>query len=242
MSCLYDYTLLQLKVLGLEVKDSWSSFVQDRWDATRRYNSCGAINIEYPEYLFKTSTLSSGYLEGDVARFECFQSHWMNGDNEYTCVKVIDPQDQNRYGFEWNKGWQPWCRERERDVVLQWLTAIISILTAIMFITLIFACCWCAKQRSVQQRRDQRKKKSPLTGEGNASQIEKLTAQEPSWAKQSSGMTTPTPESAMPVHQLAPYRPTLLHSLEESQPKLSDLSSPRHEPQLGPIVGLRTSV
>lgn len=41
--------------------------------------------IEYPEYLMKTPVLSSGYLEGDVARFDCFQTHWIKGDYEYKC-------------------------------------------------------------------------------------------------------------------------------------------------------------
>lgn len=33
----------------------------------------------------KTPSLSSGYMEGDVARFDCFQTHWIKGDNEYKC-------------------------------------------------------------------------------------------------------------------------------------------------------------
>ena len=53
-------------------------------------NSCGVINIEYPEYLMKTSSMSSAYLQGDVARFECFQSHWIKGVHEYKCGIVVD--------------------------------------------------------------------------------------------------------------------------------------------------------
>lgn len=90
MPCLYDYTLLNAEVLGNEVKDTWNSFFHDRGQAIRTYNSCGPINIEYPvgifnqnmqmfkyitqqEYLIKTPALASGYMQGDTARFECFQ-------------------------------------------------------------------------------------------------------------------------------------------------------------------------
>lgn len=83
--CLYDFTLLNAEILGNEVKDTWNGFFHDRGQAIRAYNSCGPINIEYPEYMVKTPALSSGYLQGDIARFECFQSHWIKGDSEYKC-------------------------------------------------------------------------------------------------------------------------------------------------------------
>jgi len=67
-------------------------------------NSCGPINIEYPEYLMKTPALSSSYLQGDTARFECFQTHWIKGDHEYKCSLVVDYNYPTNYRFEWNKG------------------------------------------------------------------------------------------------------------------------------------------
>ncbi|KIH48789.1 hypothetical protein ANCDUO_21138, partial [Ancylostoma duodenale] len=83
--CLYDYTTLNAKVqvLGVRVKEEWNVFTAERLDATRFYNSCGPINIEYPEYLIKTSSMYSAYMQGDVARFECVQSHWIKGVHEY---------------------------------------------------------------------------------------------------------------------------------------------------------------
>lgn len=85
-------------------------------------NSCGPINIEYPEYLTKIPAFASGYLQGDVVRFDCFQTHWIKGDYEYKCkfLKlfvynpfgfsggiVVDYNNPSQWRFEWNKGSQP---------------------------------------------------------------------------------------------------------------------------------------
>lgn len=96
--CQYDYTTLNSKTLGIQAKTEYNVFTSERVDSARNCsllwnrdmrlfsdNSCGPINIEYPEYLTKTSSLSSAYLQGDVARFECFQSHWIKGVHEYKC-------------------------------------------------------------------------------------------------------------------------------------------------------------
>ncbi|MCP9265416.1 Protein F54D1.6 [Dirofilaria immitis] len=130
VSCLNDYMLFNARVLD---------------------NSCGPIMIEYPEYLMKTPVLSSGYLEGDVARFDCFQTHWIKGDYEYKCGIVVDYNDPHSYRFEWNKGSQPWCRSREKDNLFKWLTAIFSTIGIIMIIVLIFLFCWTLKQKRRQQ-------------------------------------------------------------------------------------------
>uniref|UniRef100_A0A914R4L2 Sushi domain-containing protein n=1 Tax=Parascaris equorum TaxID=6256 RepID=A0A914R4L2_PAREQ len=110
--------------------------VSTSWNNRGGDNSCGPINIEYPEYLMKTPSLASGYLEGDVARFDCFQSHWIKGDNEY-----------KYYRFEWNKGSQPWCRSREKDNLFKWLAAIFGVLGILGLIACLFLCCWCLKQK-----------------------------------------------------------------------------------------------
>uniref|UniRef100_A0A0K0DNT9 AMOP domain-containing protein n=1 Tax=Angiostrongylus cantonensis TaxID=6313 RepID=A0A0K0DNT9_ANGCA len=144
--CLYDYTTLNSKVLGQKIKEEWNVFNAERQDAARFCkfipsvihvtedfnNSCGPINIEYPEYLTKTSSMYSAYMQGDVARFECVQSHWVKGVNEYKCGIVVDYNRPNEYRFEWNKGEQPWCRSREKENFLIWLSAILGTTAAIM--------------------------------------------------------------------------------------------------------------
>ncbi|VDM77346.1 unnamed protein product [Strongylus vulgaris] len=130
--CLYNYALLQSKVLAFEEQDTWNSFITERVDAVRQYNSCGAINIEYPEYMMKTPALASGYLQGDVARFDCYQSHWIKGDHEYKCGIVVDYNNPNSYRFEWNKGSQPWCRSRVKENYFKWITVIFSTVAIIL--------------------------------------------------------------------------------------------------------------
>uniref|UniRef100_F1KQP3 Protein mesh n=1 Tax=Ascaris suum TaxID=6253 RepID=F1KQP3_ASCSU len=165
--CLYDYTMLNARVLGLEALNTWNAFTLERLEATRQYNSCGPINIEYPEYLMKTPSLSSGYLQGDVARFDCFQTHWIKGDNEYKCGIVVDYNNPQEYRFEWNKGAQPWCRSREKDNLFKWLTAVFSTVGIVMAIVLIFLCCWCVKQKRRKDAEDRASSvytKTPLRG------------------------------------------------------------------------------
>uniref|UniRef100_A0AC35FR32 Sushi domain-containing protein n=1 Tax=Panagrolaimus sp. PS1159 TaxID=55785 RepID=A0AC35FR32_9BILA len=159
--CLYDYTMLNAKIIGHNSKDTWNTFVRERMEAVRQYNSCGPINIEYPEYLMKTPALAPAYMQGDAARFECFQTHWIKGDHEYKCQMVVDYNDYNRYRFEWNKGSQPWCRSREFENMLKWLTAICSVVAIIMIMVLIFLCCWCVKQKR-RQEQDQGSENSRL--------------------------------------------------------------------------------
>ncbi|CAD6197500.1 unnamed protein product [Caenorhabditis auriculariae] len=153
VSCLYDYFTLNAKILGMNVKNEWNIFGTERMDASRHYNSCGVINIEYPEYLMKTSSLSSAYLQGDVARFECFQSHWIKGVHEYRCGVIVDRNRPLEYRYEWNKGEQPWCRSREKENFLIWLSAILGTIAIIMGIVFIFLCCWCLKQKKISERR-----------------------------------------------------------------------------------------
>ncbi|KAJ1371204.1 hypothetical protein KIN20_033107 [Parelaphostrongylus tenuis] len=151
--CLYDYTTLNNKVLGQKIKEEWNVFNAERQDASRFYNSCGPINIEYPEYLTKTSSMFSAYMQGDVARFECVQSHWVKGVNEYKCGIVVDYNRPNEYRFEWNKGEQPWCRSREKENFFIWLSAILGTTAIIMAIIFIFLCCWCVKQQRREEKR-----------------------------------------------------------------------------------------
>uniref|UniRef100_A0A7E4W8W7 Protein mesh n=1 Tax=Panagrellus redivivus TaxID=6233 RepID=A0A7E4W8W7_PANRE len=145
--CLNDYTLFNSEVLGTQVQDAWNSYQNDRNQAMRQYNSCGMINIEYPEYMTKTPAFGSGYLQGDVVRFGCFQTHWIHGEYEYKCSLKVDRHNPYRVGWEWNKGFQPWCRAKEIENYLTWLTALASTLAIILAFILVFLTCWCVKRK-----------------------------------------------------------------------------------------------
>ncbi|CAD5218399.1 unnamed protein product [Bursaphelenchus okinawaensis] len=145
--CLHDYVMFNSKILGLELQNHWNAFELDRKDTMRQYNSCGPINIEYPEYLMKSPAFASGYLQGDVVKFECFQSHWTKGTEEFRCDLIADYNNPNQYRFEWNKGDQPWCRSREMENYLKWLTAFLSTVAIIIVIVMIFMYCWTISKR-----------------------------------------------------------------------------------------------
>uniref|UniRef100_A0A914RDX5 Sushi domain-containing protein n=1 Tax=Parascaris equorum TaxID=6256 RepID=A0A914RDX5_PAREQ len=58
----------------------------DDLDFTLSDNSCGAVALEYPEYMIKgPSSVSAAYLEGDIVSFSCSQDHISMGDTEYQC-------------------------------------------------------------------------------------------------------------------------------------------------------------
>ncbi|CAJ0572583.1 unnamed protein product, partial [Mesorhabditis spiculigera] len=180
-ACLYDYTLLNSKVIGQESKEAWNSHIALRLQAMRQYNSCGPINIEYPEYLMKIGSMHSAYLEGDVAQFECFQSHWTKGTHEYKCGMVAN-RDYYRdsrtreqeplnyqygtYRFEWNKGDQPWCRSREKENFFIWLAAILGSAGIIIVLILIYLMCWIKKQdhrKKFDEEKEQNSVRTPST-------------------------------------------------------------------------------
>lgn len=114
-------------------------------------NSCAAINIQYPEYLY-IEPARGGYLGGDNVLFQCYQNGWLKGDASYQC----------RDG-QWNKGWQPWCRCKESlqglfiqicfmstfisaralENTLRIVAIIFGILLAIAFLAALFLCCFC---------------------------------------------------------------------------------------------------
>uniref|UniRef100_A0AC35U4L8 Protein mesh n=1 Tax=Rhabditophanes sp. KR3021 TaxID=114890 RepID=A0AC35U4L8_9BILA len=152
-ACMYDFALLNSKVLGQQVQMAYSGFISDRYASIRRYNSCGPINIEYPEYMTKTPALASSYLEGDTARFDCFQTHWVYGQNEYTCQLVADYWEPTRYRYEWNKGSQPFCRSKELDNFLKWLSGILIFLAIIIALIVIFLVCWTVSKKKLHENR-----------------------------------------------------------------------------------------
>ncbi|KAI6177576.1 hypothetical protein M3Y97_00922700 [Aphelenchoides bicaudatus] len=232
--CLYDYTMMNAEILGNEAKNAWNSFTVDRTQAIRQYNSCGPIMIEYPEYLVKTPALSSSYLEGDTARFECFQTHWIRGDHEYKCSIVVDYNQPNQYRFEWNKGWQPWCRSREMDNFLKWLTAILSIITIITIIVLIFLVFWCLKVRRQQEREANKSSANGSQRYPRSYDIDSSLPHKPSFSE--GGTSALRPKEPNPY---SPYTPVQTPDTEVRSRRPGPAIHPEEDRSL---LGLNTSV
>ncbi|KHJ83531.1 hypothetical protein OESDEN_16770 [Oesophagostomum dentatum] len=112
VACLYDSVMLQARLLGEEARISYNYYLNQRLESAARYNSCGAMNIEYPEYLIKgPSSEEPAYLEGDKLSFSCFQTHVLKGDTEFQCRKIRN-EDGTTWRMQWTQGEQPWCRHR----------------------------------------------------------------------------------------------------------------------------------
>ncbi|GMR43424.1 hypothetical protein PMAYCL1PPCAC_13619, partial [Pristionchus mayeri] len=168
-SCLFDGLYLQEGQLGIKSMNTLNGFVDDRTSIMRHYNSCGAMNIEYPEYLIKgPNSAAPAYLEGDKLSFSCYQTHVIKGDSEYACQKIplttreardLGVSESNyEYRMQWTQGGQPWCRARVVENTLTWVIWVVAILGVIIFLLLIFLVFWTIKQK---QRADDQKRNSP---------------------------------------------------------------------------------
>uniref|UniRef100_F1KRK1 Protein mesh n=1 Tax=Ascaris suum TaxID=6253 RepID=F1KRK1_ASCSU len=146
--CEFDSLLLQARILGDKSKEEFHSFVVQRDLATTHYNSCGAVALEYPEYMIKgPSSVSAAYLEGDIVSFSCSQDHISMGDTEYQCSRVSYGHDQNSFIMRWNEGSQPWCRTRQKNDLLTWLFWIGVFFGILATLAVVFFACWSLKQR-----------------------------------------------------------------------------------------------
>ncbi|XGW18592.1 hypothetical protein V3C99_002866 [Haemonchus contortus] len=152
VACLYDSVMLQARLLGDEARMSYNYYLTQRIEGAARYNSCGAMNIEYPEYLIKgPSSGEPAYLEGDKLSFSCFQTHIIKGDTEFQCQKIRN-EDDNTWRMQWTQGGQPWCRHRAKDNILVWLQWMSITLGIILALVGIFAVCWIIKQSDRKKR------------------------------------------------------------------------------------------
>ncbi|VDM48518.1 unnamed protein product [Toxocara canis] len=162
--CEFDSLLLQARILGDKAKDEFQSFVVRRDLATTHYNSCGAVALEYPEFMIKgPSSISAAYLEGDVVSFSCSQDHISMGDTEYQCSRVESGHDPNAFIMRWNEGSQPWCRTRQKNDLLTWLFWTGVLFGILAALATVFIGCWSLKQRHRNKNEKRKNTFSPST-------------------------------------------------------------------------------
>ncbi|KRZ15989.1 Uncharacterized protein T11_12230 [Trichinella zimbabwensis] len=143
--CNYDSFELKQMIIGLQTKQEYVHQLE-------LHNSCGAVNVEYPDYLIINPATGKLYLEGDQVQFECYPTHWLKGTGEYTCKDG-----------RWNQGWQPWCRSKQLETTLKILTIIFGILLIIAVIGAIFFCCWLVKVGDRKRVRNVYRSGEPLS-------------------------------------------------------------------------------
>ena len=79
---------------------------------------------------------AANYLDGDRVQFSCKPKYYIHGDIERVC----------RNGT-WSKGAWAWCRDRDLEYALKWMTALLSIFGIVMIFVIIFCCLWSARKR-----------------------------------------------------------------------------------------------
>ncbi|VDN58015.1 unnamed protein product [Dracunculus medinensis] len=153
--CELDSILLQAKIIGEKTRDEYYSYLEHQQLASIRYNSCGAITLEYPDYMMKgPSSSMPGYLEGDTVIFSCFQDHITKGDTDYQCTRRYDKDNVNNYEMRWNEGSQPWCRSRQAEDIIVWTIWSLILIGKLALIILIFLFCWIIKQNHLSLERN----------------------------------------------------------------------------------------
>ncbi|KAK0393536.1 hypothetical protein QR680_000262 [Steinernema hermaphroditum] len=168
IACKFTALLLQALPLGILTNQQLYSFGEYRYEAMRKYNSCGAINFEYPEYMIKgPSSAAPAYLEGDIVSLSCFQTHILLGDSDYKCSRVPIGSGAD-YRMQWTHGSQPFCRDRVQDNVYTWLQWTAIVLAVLALLIILFAVCYSVGHAKRQNSKPPSERANPSSGDGSS--------------------------------------------------------------------------
>ena len=79
---------------------------------------------------------AANYLDGDTVTFSCKPKYFLHGDAVRTCINGT-----------WTPGWWVWCRDRNLEYVLKWMTALLSIFGIVLVFTIFFCILWHIRRR-----------------------------------------------------------------------------------------------
>ncbi|KRY46915.1 Uncharacterized protein F54D1.6, partial [Trichinella britovi] len=223
--CNYDSFELKQMIIGLQTKQEYVHQIELRKAGMQYYNSCGAINVEYPDYLIINPATGKLYLEGDQVQFECYPTHWLKGTGEYTCKDG-----------RWNQGWQPWCRSKQLETTLKILTIIFGILLIIAVIGAIFFCCWLVKVGDRKRVRNVYRSGEPLSTKKLPSERTIVFPPGPGHPMDYAPLTQ--------VNSLRPVNNAVQHRQQGMNffPSTGDGSTPSSRNSATPTIGLKTLV
>ncbi|KFD52574.1 hypothetical protein M513_06608 [Trichuris suis] len=227
--CQYDSFYLKQPYLGYLLKQE--EVLQLEIRTAGMHNSCGAINVEYPDFLLINPATGKLYLEGNEVLFECYPSHWLKGDSKFTCTRG-----------RWNQGWQPWCRSKQLETTLRILSIIFGLLVCIAFIGAIFVCCWAINSGKKEPPPPSTYRAGvPLLGKPDDTRGVIPFSQRPrpnATLEPPPFYDTPQGANAHPVNQVF-RRPQDLYGSTANGSTSSSHNSPR---RISPVVGMKTLV
>jgi hypothetical protein len=79
---------------------------------------------------------AANYLDGDTVTFSCKPKYFLHGDAVRTC-----------HNGTWSPGWWVWCRDRNLEYALKWMTALLSIFGIVLVFTIFFCILWSIRRR-----------------------------------------------------------------------------------------------
>ncbi|CAL2036914.1 unnamed protein product [Caenorhabditis brenneri] len=126
--CEYDYLMTGRKEVGLTTLRRQKQFLALQKTGSKQLISCGPLLKK--EGVVKTPP-AANYLDGDKVVFSCKPKYYIHGDIERVC----------RNGT-WSPGWWAWCRDRNLEYALKWMTALLSIFGISLIFVIFFCILW----------------------------------------------------------------------------------------------------
>ncbi|CAD6187941.1 unnamed protein product [Caenorhabditis auriculariae] len=131
--CEYDYIMTGRREVGLTTLRRQKEFLALKKIGSQQLISCGPLLKK--EGVVKTPP-AANYLDGDRVVFSCKPKYYIHGDIERTC----------RNGT-WSPGWWAWCRDRNLEYALKWMTALLSIFGIVLIFVIMFCILWEARKK-----------------------------------------------------------------------------------------------
>ncbi|KAK5978866.1 AMOP domain protein [Trichostrongylus colubriformis] len=164
--CEYDYTMTGRREVGLTTLRKQKNFFAMQKSGSKQLISCGPLLKK--EGVVKTPA-NGNYLDGDSVTFSCKPKYFIHGDIERTC----------RNGT-WSPGWWAWCRDRNLEYALKWMTALLSIFGIVMVFIIFFCILWNIRRKKQQEHAQRLLEKGGITDSrliANANTRERLSKQ-----------------------------------------------------------------
>ncbi|TKR68245.1 hypothetical protein L596_024251 [Steinernema carpocapsae] len=168
--CEYDYILTGRKEIALSTLNKHKAFLGMKKKGSRLLISCGPLLKK--EGVIKIPP-AANYLHGDTVTFTCKPRYFAHGDLSRKCVNGT-----------WTPGWWVWCRDRNLEIALKWMTALLSIFGIVLVITIIFCCLWGVRRkrereaqmqgRQLKHNSNQKRSNSTISRDVQSARNEKL--------------------------------------------------------------------
>uniref|UniRef100_A0A0N5BFW0 AMOP domain-containing protein n=1 Tax=Strongyloides papillosus TaxID=174720 RepID=A0A0N5BFW0_STREA len=127
--CEYDYILTGSREVATTTLQKHKAFLRLQKKGSKLLRSCGPLMKA--QGVIKTPP-AANYLEGDTVTFSCKPNYYAHGDLVRTC----------RNTSIWTEGHWVWCRNRNLEIGLKWMTALLSIFGFLLLFTIIFCILW----------------------------------------------------------------------------------------------------